>query len=84
MSYDICSPICVAVGVPLALRVSLNLPLLYVLRTYNPPDGRGRKNPASKEKAMAELIDAVSLSFTCFFCAFLYQGGSYDVEIIPM
>ncbi|KAG0598322.1 hypothetical protein M758_12G063300 [Ceratodon purpureus] len=27
--------------------------------TYNPKDGRGRKNPASKEKAMAELVDAI-------------------------
>jgi hypothetical protein len=37
-------------------------------RTYNPKDGRGRKNPASKDKAMAELIDVVSLSFTYSFC----------------
>jgi hypothetical protein len=29
-------------------------------RTYNPEDGRGRKNPASKEKAMAELLETVS------------------------
>lgn len=38
----------------------LNDPTHYVPPwTYNPPDGRGRKNPASKEKAMAELIDAI-------------------------
>jgi uncharacterized protein (DUF1499 family) len=28
-------------------------------RTYNPEDGRGRKNPASKEKAMAELLETI-------------------------
>ncbi|CAM6014772.1 unnamed protein product [Sphagnum balticum] len=27
--------------------------------TYNPEDGRGRKNPASKEKAMAELLETI-------------------------
>ncbi|KAG0584137.1 hypothetical protein M758_3G186900 [Ceratodon purpureus] len=39
----------------------LNDPTHYIPPwTYNPQDGRGRKNPASKEKAMAELIDAIN------------------------
>lgn len=38
----------------------LNDPTHYVPPwTYNPADGRGRKNPASREKAMAELIDVI-------------------------
>jgi len=28
--------------------------------TYNPEEGRGRKNPATKEQAMKELVEVVS------------------------
>ena len=30
--------------------------------TYNPEEGRGRKKPATKEQAMAELKEVVSAS----------------------
>ncbi|KAJ7292326.1 hypothetical protein O6H91_Y285100 [Diphasiastrum complanatum] len=30
-----------------------------VYRSYNPEDGRGKRNPASKEQAMQELVDVI-------------------------
>ncbi len=35
------------------------MPCVLCCRTYNPEDGRGMRKPASQEKAMAELVEAV-------------------------
>ncbi|KAH7292944.1 hypothetical protein KP509_28G004600 [Ceratopteris richardii] len=34
--------------------------LFVVDRTYNPENGRGRKNPVSREQAMKELLDVIN------------------------
>ena len=33
-------------------------------RTYNPEDGRGKKKPVSREKAMNELLEVVSVTIS--------------------
>lgn len=38
------------------------------VRDYNPEEGRGSKNPASKEQAMKELLDVVKLNVYLYAC----------------
>ena len=61
-----CSPNCISTSEEANQRDNHYVPPL----TYNPIPGRGRKNPASREKAMEELVSVVSsLTASCLAAA---------------